>query len=255
MWRRCAEGTICDRPVVFARPSGNYDLNGVLDVCDINALSAAARTGANDLAFALNADQLVNGEDRAVWVRTFQKTWFGDADLNGPCESNDLVAVFQAGQYEEDVALNSTCDTGDWDGNGDFESDDMITAFQDGGHEQGVRAAVGAVPEPASWPLLALGVLLAVGCFRIGPARRNGGIEPPKAMIAGVVSVLWTFWPTDFASAAFWRIKPCAPSTESGSRPPSSSYPAAARSAACIAADVAVICASLENPIRLIGRR
>ena len=60
------QGLLVVMQFTFARPSGDYDLNGVLDVRDINALSGAARTGANDLAFDLNADQLVSGEDRTV---------------------------------------------------------------------------------------------------------------------------------------------------------------------------------------------
>jgi hypothetical protein len=123
----------------FASPSGDYDLNGLLDARDINALSAAARTGGNDLAFDLNADRRVNEDDRTAWVRTFKKTWFGDADLDGLFGSGDLVTVFQAGQYEDAVALNSAWETGDWNGNGDFETGDLVVAFQDGGYERGVR--------------------------------------------------------------------------------------------------------------------
>ena len=50
----------------------------------------------------------------------------------------------------------------DWDGNADFDSGDFVVAFQAGGFEQGPRAAVAAVPEPASWVLLSIALLMAV---------------------------------------------------------------------------------------------
>ena len=98
--------------------------------------------------FDLVEDGIVDEEDLRYWIHSLKQTWFGDANLDGEFNSSDLVAVFQAGEYEDNDMHNSTWDTGDWDGNGDFESSDLIVAFQDGGYHQGTRNASAVVPEP-----------------------------------------------------------------------------------------------------------
>ena len=80
-----------------------------------------------------------------------KQTYFGDADLDGDFDSNDFVAVFAAGQYEDVLVGNSTWATGDWNGDAEFGSGDMVFAFQFGGYELGPRAAAAVVPEPGSW--------------------------------------------------------------------------------------------------------
>lgn len=129
---------------------GDFDKSGVLDLADIDAISAAARGQANPSEYDLNKDQLVNAADRGVWVEQLKKTWFGDANLDGQFNSTDFVAVFQIGEYEDATNGNSTWADGDWNGDGDFNSSDFVTAFQGGGFEAGPRAAVASVPEPSS---------------------------------------------------------------------------------------------------------
>ena len=46
----------------------------------------------------------------ATWV-----TWLGDANLDGQFDENDLVDVFEAGEYEDEIEMNSRWSTGDWD--------------------------------------------------------------------------------------------------------------------------------------------
>jgi hypothetical protein len=162
------QGLLAVMQFTFAPPSGDYDLNGVLDALDIDALSVAVRTAPNDLAFDLSPDRLVDAADREAWVRTFRKTWFGDADLNEEFNSGDLVQVLAAGSYEVDV--DSGWASGDFNGDGRTGSDDLIVALADGGYEIGPRPAA-AVPEPTAGTLLGLGILLAVGRCRVG--QRN----------------------------------------------------------------------------------
>ena len=64
----------------------------------------------------------------------------GDSNRDGVFDSSDLVAVFTAGEYEDDVAGNSTFEEGDWNGDGDFDSSDLVAAFQAGTYQS---AAVG----------------------------------------------------------------------------------------------------------------
>ena len=78
--------------------------------------------------------------------------------------ATDLILVFQAGLYEDDVASNATWDTGDWNGEHEFSSSDLVTSFQDGGYEAGPRTAVLSVPEPSSGVglLFACAVMMSV---------------------------------------------------------------------------------------------
>ncbi|MCA9213377.1 MAG: CotH kinase family protein, partial [Planctomycetales bacterium] len=53
----------------------------------------------------------------------------GDANHDGLFNSQDLVQIFQAAEYEDDVPGNSTWEEGDWDGDGDFTTSDLVFAF------------------------------------------------------------------------------------------------------------------------------
>lgn len=54
----------------------------------------------------------------------------GDSNRDGIFNSSDLVLVFQAGEFEDDLVGNSTFEEGDWDGDGDFTTRDLVLAFQ-----------------------------------------------------------------------------------------------------------------------------
>jgi hypothetical protein len=138
---------------------GDLDGSGALDAGDIDLLSAAVRDQSTNLDLDLNGDGAVTGADRTYWVESLRKTYFGDSNLDGEFSSSDFVTVFQAGQFEDQTAGNSTWATGDWDGDGDFTSSDFVAAFQAGGFELGPRQAVASVPEPGSLLLFALGSL------------------------------------------------------------------------------------------------
>ena len=71
--------------------------------------------------------------DVFVWIRDIKESWIGDANLDGTFDSTDLVFVFQAGQFQDDVAGESTWETGDWNGDGEFDSSDLVLAFGQGG--------------------------------------------------------------------------------------------------------------------------
>ena len=145
---------------------GDFNVDGLLDASDIDRLSKAIRVG-RDGSYDVNADKVLDQRDRTYWVHEFKQTWFGDANLDGTFSSDDLVTVFQAGEYEDAFSMNSTWVTGDWNGDGEFDSGDFVTAFQDGGYEQGPRVELATVPEPKGWT-----VLLA-GLFGITPITRK----------------------------------------------------------------------------------
>ncbi len=62
---------------------------------------------------------------------------FGDSNHDGVFDSSDLVRVFQAGKYEDDIAQNTSFDEGDWNGDGEFDSSDLVAAFQTGTYVSG----------------------------------------------------------------------------------------------------------------------
>ena len=92
------------------------------------------------LGYDLNNDNLVNFNDRLVWLHDLKKTWVGDSDLNGLFNSADFVLAFQAGKYEV-AGATATWVQGDWSGDQLFTSADFVAAFADGGYEAGPRPA------------------------------------------------------------------------------------------------------------------
>ncbi len=143
---------------------GDFDGDGQLTAFDIDLLNEEIRAMTNLPDFDLNGDSAVDVADQKMWVESIKKTYYGDANLDGIFNTTDLIQVFQRGEYEDVVPLNSTWEDGDFNGDAEFNTTDLIVAFQGGGFELGPRAAVLAVPEPGSLALLLIG-LLAV-CHR-----------------------------------------------------------------------------------------
>ena len=136
---------------------GDFNNNGVLDVADIDDLMVRVAAGENPMAYDLNDDAAVNTEDIRIWVKDLANTWFGDANLDGEFNSEDVVASFQAGKYGLD--MDAGWAEGDWTADRRFGSEDLVAAFEDGGYGLGLRAAVNAVPEPSCAILLGIGMI------------------------------------------------------------------------------------------------
>jgi hypothetical protein len=85
------------------------------------------------------ADPLVAAADRVSITNNQSLQPAGDANRDGIFNSTDLMLVFEAGEYEDDVAGNSTFEKGDWNDDGEFNSRDLVFAFQQGNY---VSAAV-----------------------------------------------------------------------------------------------------------------
>jgi hypothetical protein len=58
-------------------------------------------------------------------LNEFKHTWLGDVNLDGPFNADDLVFVFQAGEYDDAAIENSTWETGDWNADAEFTSADL----------------------------------------------------------------------------------------------------------------------------------
>ncbi|MCA9171379.1 MAG: hypothetical protein KDB23_27100, partial [Planctomycetales bacterium] len=103
-----------------------------VDAADIVLLCQAIRASSSDAVFDLNDDDLVDHTDMDVMIENILGTSYGDANLDGIFNSRDLVAIFQAGQYEDDLIGNSTWSEGDWNCDGEFTTSDLVLAFQRG---------------------------------------------------------------------------------------------------------------------------
>ncbi len=139
---------------------GDVNQDGMVDIADIDLLTAEVIKGEDNTAFDLNDDGLVDQQDRRYLVEDIGNTYFGDSNFDGAFNSADLIHVFQQHQYEDGITLNSTWSTGDWSGDGEFDSGDLILSFKSGGYERGARRTTPAVPEPSTGALLGLGLLV-----------------------------------------------------------------------------------------------
>jgi hypothetical protein len=147
---------------------GDYNRNGELDEPDLNLQAEQIVSDTPDLSFDLNNDNLVDFQDRKVWVEGLKDTWIGDANLDLEFNSSDMVQVFVRGKYEKDDD-EAAWGEGDFNGNQRFDSSDMVAAFVGGGYEKGRReaiAAVSAVPEPSSMALAIFSLLGLLGATR-----------------------------------------------------------------------------------------
>ena len=107
---------------------GDVDLNGVVDIQDVDLLCASLQLNDAQSSFDLNQDGQVSLDDYQLLTGTILGLVSGDANLDGQFDSGDLVAVFSAGQYEDLVDQNSTWQTGDWNCDGEFDSADLVIA-------------------------------------------------------------------------------------------------------------------------------
>ena len=125
---------------ILTEVTGDFNGDGLVNVIDIDLLFVQIRSANPDLNYDLTNDGLVNNADRDELVEKIIGTTFGDANLDLVFNSSDMVVVFQRGEYEDGVPLNSGWRDGDWNGDGEFTTSDMVLAFQKGGY---IRAATG----------------------------------------------------------------------------------------------------------------
>jgi len=155
-----------DRIVIAERMiepfAGDVNNDNALDLSDIYLLSESIRKNEFAPEFDLVTDGVLDDADLQHWVREIKGTYFGDADLNGEFNSSDLVRLFETGEYEDGVPMNSIWLDGDFNGDGEFGTTDLVLAFQDGGYEKGPRQAIATVPEPNSLSLIAMMLLGAI---------------------------------------------------------------------------------------------
>ena len=156
--------------ILTGRIPGDFDADVRLTAADIDRLTLAIQNEQTDPAFDLNNDGNVDRADHENWVHDRAQTIYGDSNLDGRFNTNDLIKVFQFGQYEDTIERNSTWTSGDWNGDLEFDSTDLVAAFKDGGFERNSNVANKVVPEPNSnaWFVL-ITVLALCGARRLQP--------------------------------------------------------------------------------------
>ena len=163
--------------------TGDYNNDGELDAADLDLQAEEIVSPSPDLSYDLNDDELVDYDDRQMWVNDLKNTWIGDANLSGEFNSGDMVQVFVAGKYEKPETAG--WEEGDFNGDTLFGSSDMVAAFVGGGYEKGQKEggpnpAVNAVPEPGGWLLLSLGVASLLPLRRLGSNMINNRLSQPR---------------------------------------------------------------------------
>lgn len=135
---------------------GDFDGDGSLTANDIDLLSA--QVGNGDLAFDLNADSQVNGDDRDVWVGLAQ-TLLGDTDLDGTVAFPDFLSLSASFGNPGGWA------DGDTDGSGDIAFPDFLALSANFGQSFEAAGAVESVPEPHG-VLMGFLAVLSLGTLR-----------------------------------------------------------------------------------------
>jgi hypothetical protein len=136
---------------------GDYNSDGVVDRDDLDLLGTEIVAGTNEAMFDLNADALVNADDRDDFLGgdliTVGNRLNGDADFDGEVQFSDFV-----------ILSNNFGNSGVWS-DGDFDVDNVVqfSDFVILSNNFGLSAAAAAaVPEPAGIWLALVGFLALV---------------------------------------------------------------------------------------------
>ncbi|MEZ6120404.1 MAG: FG-GAP-like repeat-containing protein [Pirellulaceae bacterium] len=124
--------------------SGDVNQDGSINIEDIDLICAAvydSPSNPDELdRMDLNRDQQITATDVDILLSDILNTVAGDVNLDGKFDSADLVQIFQASEYEDNVTGNSKWSEGDWNCDGDFSTADLVYVFQKGTYS---RAALG----------------------------------------------------------------------------------------------------------------
>jgi hypothetical protein len=109
-------------------------------------------------------------------VNAIKVVWYenlgvpGDANGDGRFDSSDLVQISKLGEYEDDIAGNSTKADGDFNGDGDFTTADLVFAFTEGSYSSG------SVPSANPWAATLTDIARAIHKHKAGdePAGNEG---------------------------------------------------------------------------------
>ncbi len=127
-----------DYVVEFSTGTSDLDQDGTHDIGDVESLCALIQVGVENPPFDFDRNGQLDSRDMSIFLDRVFSTGPGDSNLDGVFDSSDLVAVFRAGEYEDNQEGNSQWAEGDWNCDGEFDSSDLVMSFARGGY---VRAA------------------------------------------------------------------------------------------------------------------
>lgn len=133
------------------------DCNPVDHGLAIDAITSHILESTFDDRYDLVADGQIDQRDRQAYIETVANIPVGDSNGDGYFNSSDLVTVFSAGEFEDNLVQNSRWATGDWNGDFEFRSNDFVHAFSFGSYENAAQST--SVPEPRSRWLLLVGIV------------------------------------------------------------------------------------------------
>ena len=85
---------------------------------------------------------ILAGSDHEGIIAWHENRQVGDSNDDGVFNASDIIRVFQAAEFLDDIPNNSTFDEGDWNLDGDFDTTDLVFAFQVGTYGQASRFGV-----------------------------------------------------------------------------------------------------------------
>ena len=100
--------------------TGDFDLDGDLDLVDLEALHAIVRAGNNNVVYDVTDDGLVTPADVNTWIIDLKGTLLGDANLDGFVDGsdfnrwNDHKFTFSSGWLNGDFNANGSVDVSDF---------------------------------------------------------------------------------------------------------------------------------------------
>lgn len=125
---------------------GDFDGNDILDVRDIDLLTDEVAEPTGQSFFDVNGDRIVDASDRVVWVEDIKGTFFGDANLDGTVDAQDLNLVALNWQRSDATSWAQ----GDFSGEGKVDATDLNRL---GIHWQREVNVAASVPEPSAFAL------------------------------------------------------------------------------------------------------
>jgi len=111
---------------------GDFSADLIVNFVDLEILIQGILNGSRSMD--LSGDRISDQHDIVIMVHDILHSSIGDANFDGRFDSSDLIAIFQAGEFEDLLTHNSTWSEGDWDADGDFTTSDLVFAFQMGGY-------------------------------------------------------------------------------------------------------------------------
>jgi hypothetical protein len=143
--------------------AGDFNKDGVLDVADVDLLTAEIAGGTTESTFDLSGDGVVDDADLKTWLSEaaehngFSVAYLaGDSDLDGSVDAGDLNNL--ALNWRQDVSLWSA---GDFNADGSVDAGDLNELALKWRQSIPLASAVSApVPEPSAWLLALFGLSL-----------------------------------------------------------------------------------------------